>query len=84
MWKLQGHDSLVQRLERSVREGRYGHAYMVVGPSQVGKATMALDLARALNCTSTDDVPCGTCTQCLRISAGQHADVRVLSLESRP
>ena len=84
MWKLQGHDSLVQRLERSIREGRYGHAYLVVGPPQTGKATLALDMAMALNCPSTEDVPCGTCTQCLRISAGKHADVRVLSLESRP
>ena len=84
MWKLQGHDALVQRLERSVREGRYAHAYLIAGPSQVGKGTLALDLARALNCRSREETPCGTCTQCQRISAGQHADVRVLSLEVRP
>jgi DNA polymerase-3 subunit delta' len=84
MWKLQGHESLIQRLDRSVRDGRYAHAYLIVGPSQVGKATLALDLARALNCRSREDMPCGTCTQCLRISAGQHADVRILSLDSRP
>ncbi len=84
MWKLEGHDALVQRLERSVREGRYAHAYLIAGPSQVGKGTLALDLARALNCRSREEAPCGTCTQCQRISAGQHADVRVLSLEVRP
>ena len=84
MWKLQGHGPLTQRLERSVREGRYAHAYLIAGPSQVGKATLALDLARALNCRSREEMPCETCTQCQRISAGQHADVRVLSLESRP
>ena len=84
MWRLQGHDSLIQRLEQNVRDGRYAHAYLIVGPPQIGKATLALDLARALNCQSTDDILCGSCTQCIRISAGLHADVRVLSLESRP
>ena len=84
MWRLRGNESLVRQLERSVRDGRYAHAYLVVGPPQVGKATLALDLASALNCQSPEDAPCGVCTHCMRIYAGHHADVRVLSLQSRP
>ena len=82
MWKLQGHDALLRRVEQSIRDGRYAHAYLIVGPPQVGKRTLALDMARALNCLSTEDIPCGTCIQCARVAAGQHADVRVISIQS--
>ena len=57
------------------------HANLIVGPRDVGKLALALDLACAVNCLSeVADRPCGKCSQCSRIAAGQHADVRLISL----
>jgi DNA polymerase-3 subunit delta' len=47
-----GHDDAVAALTRSLAEGRLAHAYLFVGPDGVGKATLALALAKALNCAS--------------------------------
>jgi len=77
MWQTVGHDRVVDSLKRSLREGRASHAYLLAGPSQVGKMTLALDLARALNCTG-DEAPCGECGQCTRISRGLHADITIV------
>lgn len=36
----------------SLAQGRISHAYLIVGPDHVGKATLARELAMALNCTA--------------------------------
>ena len=48
MWSVAGHDSAVDALDRSLREGRLSHAYLVTGPPQIGKGRLALDFAKAL------------------------------------
>ena len=82
MWRLLGHEAVLKQIDRSFREGRYAHAYLVVGPAQVGKRTLALGMAQAVNCLSEAEAPCGECIQCRRISSGQHADVVVLGIQS--
>src|SRR3990172_4899184 len=49
-WALPGQDRAVAALERALREGRVAHAYLFAGPERVGKHTLALKLAQALNC----------------------------------
>jgi DNA polymerase-3 subunit delta' len=58
---------------------RLAHAYLLVGPEGVGKMTLALDLARAVNCLGADR-PCGECDQCARIDRGVHVDVRIVGV----
>ena len=81
VWMTIGHARAVNLLRRSLKEGRLSHAYVIAGPRHVGKMTLAIDLARALNCTG-DDSPCGVCAQCSRTSRGLHAGVRVVGLET--
>jgi DNA polymerase-3 subunit delta' len=57
------------------------HAYLLVGPPHVGKMTLALDLARAVNCAAADP-PCGLCDTCQKIASGKYADVQVIGLNS--
>jgi DNA polymerase-3 subunit delta' len=81
MWRTIGHEKAVNLLKRSLAEGRVSHAYLLAGPGHVGKMTLALDLARALNCVE-EKIPCGECGQCRRIARGLHADVRVVGLDT--
>ena len=68
-------------MSRSLEKDMLSHAYIFVGPPQVGKTTLAMNLAQAVNCLeSPSERPCGECTQCRRIAAGQHPDVQVIDL----
>jgi len=78
---LVGHDWAVQLLARGLERDILSQAYLFIGPAHVGKTTLALYLARALNCQAEKARPCGECTACRRIGAGRHADVRVLDDE---
>ncbi len=80
MWRTIGQGSTVERLSRGVAEGITHHAYLFLGPEHVGKRTLAIDLACALNCIG-DDVPCGTCRACSRILDGKHADIHAITLD---
>jgi DNA polymerase-3 subunit delta' len=74
MWQTTGQDRIISFLTDSIERGSLAHAYLFVGPPHVGKMTLAIDLARALNCT-VDQPPCGICRTCQRIAQGKHPDV---------
>ncbi|HEY81815.1 MAG TPA: DNA polymerase III subunit [Dehalococcoidia bacterium] len=80
MWQVVGQDRIVALLQRSLERGRLAHAYLLVGPPHVGKMTLALDLARALNCEAAEP-PCGECVSCQKIANAGHADVQIIGLE---
>ena len=80
MWLTVGHDKALSVLQRGLESDRLSHSYLIAGPAQVGKTTLALDLARAVNCVA-ESVPCGECDQCRRITANLHPDVRIIGLE---
>ena len=80
MWRTVGHGRALNILQRGLRDWRLSHAYLMVGPPNVGKMTLALDLARAVNCLERDG-PCGDCNQCRRIDGGLHPDVEVIGLD---
>ena len=91
-WQTFGHAAAVRLLGRSLELGRLSHSYLFTGPRGVGKMSLALDLARAVNCRPAPDLfgdglagdyptaPCGRCTQCDRISRGLHSDIRVIAV----
>lgn len=72
-----GHDWAVKLLTSSLSQDRLAHAHLFVGPSGVGKTTLALYLACALNCLDSRSRPCGKCSSCLKTGQGLHPDVRV-------
>jgi DNA polymerase-3 subunit delta' len=80
MWKVTGHEWAVKILSGSLAKGKVSHAYLFVGPHQIGKTTLAISFAQALNCQN-EERPCGSCRACLKISRGVHPDVQVV--ESR-
>jgi len=73
-----GHDWAVQLLQSGLRRGHLTQAYLFAGPPRIGKTTLALYLASALNCLHPTDRPCGQCDSCRKIAQGLHPDVRVV------
>ena len=79
-----GHEWAVEVLRAAIAHDRVGHAYLITGPSQVGKGTLARTFAQALNCTAADPAerPCGRCRSCTLIAASRHPDVKNVAGES--
>jgi DNA polymerase-3 subunit delta' len=81
LWQVVGQSRAVSLLQRSLERGSIAHAYLVAGPPHVGKMTLALNLAQALNCPG-DSPPCGLCDSCQKIASAKHADVQIIGLDS--
>ena len=79
-WNLLGHEWAVDMLHQHVARGEVRHAYLFCGPPGLGRRTLALRLAQALNCTTpiAAGVPCGTCRDCRQIESMQHPDMTVI------
>lgn len=62
---------------RAMLGSRVPHAVLLVGPSSVGKASLAEDLAAALLCTGAAgaDRPCRACRGCRLVEHGNHPDL---------
>jgi DNA polymerase-3 subunit delta' len=78
MWPIIGHEWAVELLDRSIATGKLSHAYLFVGPRQVGKHTLAKATAQAILCTG-DEPPCGTCRACRLVMADRHPDVQLIA-----
>ncbi len=79
-----GHAQTWQRLASAYDRGQVHHAYLLAGPENIGKTTLALDFARLLVCeakTPSTEKPCGACTACLRVAHGNYPDVTLVEPE---
>jgi len=83
-WKIFGHDWAVEMLQQHVAHDTLRHAYLLTGPGGVGRRTLAIRLAQALNCPSPEapGVPCRACRVCKQVEAGQYIDLMVIQAES--
>jgi DNA polymerase-3 subunit delta' len=83
MWPVVGHEWAVALLRQSLVEDRVGHAYLITGPPQIGKTTLARTFAQALNCTHPEatERPCGACRSCRLTNSDSHPDVQVIEPE---
>ena len=83
-WDLIGHEWAVDMLKKHIIHGTTRHAYLFCGPPGLGRRTLALRFAQALNCTNPAEpgIPCGTCRDCKQIQAMQHADLTVIQADS--
>ena len=77
MWDIVGQAHAIKYLKCCIEQGRLAHAYMITGPGHIGKMTLAVNLAQAVNCID-EDVPCGHCAPCIRIYSGNNPDVQVV------
>src|SRR5580698_8857704 len=76
-----GNPETVRQLRDMLARNRFPQAVILAGPAGSGKYTLALMLAKAMNClspTTTDGLPdfCGTCSNCVRIAQAEDLDAR--------
>lgn len=79
---LIGHQRIWHYLTESVRYHRLAHAYLFVGPPQVGKMTCAVEFIKWLFCEKKGigTKACQQCPACLKIDRREHPDVLILSV----
>lgn len=82
-WGLIGHEWAVDMLKQQIAHDSVRHAYLFTGPPGLGRRTLALRLAQALNCPNpaAPGDPCGLCRTCKQIDAMQYADLAIVQAE---
>ncbi|RMH51605.1 MAG: DNA polymerase III subunit delta' [Zetaproteobacteria bacterium] len=77
-WEIVGHTAVRDTLCNGLgaREGGH-HAWLLYGPSGIGKALLAREAASAFLCRGAAP-PCGACHSCRLVHAGTHPDLRLL------
>jgi DNA polymerase-3 subunit delta' len=83
-WNILGHDWAVEMLHKHAARGEFRHAYLFAGPPGLGRRTLALRFAQALNCTSplAPGIPCGECRDCKQIEGMRHPDINIIQADS--
>ncbi|MBI3614895.1 MAG: hypothetical protein HY211_00055 [Candidatus Omnitrophica bacterium] len=97
-WKnIVGNEPAVRLLKGQLNSGRVAHTYLFVGQRGIGKRTLALEFAKALQCESGKGDACDSeitsgaasssrshdvCETCRQIGQGRYPDLRIVSSES--
>lgn len=84
LWHMHGYAWIVQILREQIIQGTTRHAYLLTGPQGVGRRTLAVRMAQALNCVNptSPGEPCFKCRSCKLIERTQHPDVLVIQSEA--
>jgi DNA polymerase-3 subunit delta' len=74
--------SVLNRFSILAKAQRLAHAYLFIGPMNIGKGETALAVAKLIHCgTEKDGLSCEDCPACAKINAGAHPDVLIIDHE---
>ena len=75
-----GHQQITEQLQRTVASDRIAGAYLFVGPTGVGKETVARYFAQLIFCQQDAQPPtvCGACLACRKVDSGNHPDLQFI------
>ena len=73
--EILGQEHIVKVLRNQIKTDTVSHAYLFCGTRGTGKTSTARILAKAVNCLSDGDRPCGICENCTAIKNGTFLDV---------
>jgi len=79
-----GHEWAETLLKEHIARGQTRHAYLLTGPPGVGRRTLSLRFAQALNCLQSPSPGeyCGDCRMCRQIERMQQADLSIVQAET--
>jgi DNA polymerase-3 subunit delta' len=83
-WDLLGHEWAARLLQQHIARSEARHAYLFAGPPGVGRRSLAVRFAQALNCLQPPQpgIPCLTCRSCTQIGKLQHPDLSILQSDT--
>lgn len=73
--EVAGQKHIVEILSKSIEKDIISHAYLFCGPRATGKTSLAKIFSMAINCTSSDEKPCGNCPNCQAALEQNHPDI---------
>lgn len=75
--QIKGQDFAINNLKKFIKTGKVPPAMIFYGPAGVGKAKVAVEFAKALNCQKLgeDFEPCELCQSCKQIENKTHPDI---------
>lgn len=82
-WGIIGHEWAVAMLKQHIANHAQRHAYLITGPPGVGRRTLAIRFAQAINCPEppAPGMPCRVCKTCVRIEQMLHPDLAVIQAD---
>lgn len=85
-WPIIGHYNQISFLQNNLQNDSISHAYLFVGPENIGKTAVANFLVNSLICRHLNNqkislVPCGECECCKQLNNKIHPDVYWLERE---
>lgn len=82
-WDLIGHEWAVQLLQGHIENKTLRHAYLITGPSNIGKKNLAIRFIQAICCPNTKGpgIPCQECPTCNRLQRLEHPDLFPIAVE---
>jgi DNA polymerase-3 subunit delta' len=81
-----GHSRPITLLQRAIRNEKVVNSYLFLGNEGIGKKTVALQFAKALNCLEGEierGDACDHCASCKKIDSALHPDVLVIEPEGQ-
>lgn len=84
-WNYYGNPAAVALLRSHIATGSLRQAYLFSGPSGVGRRTLALRFAQAVNCLNPPHAGayCGVCRACKLLAEMRHPDLDIVAAEQR-
>lgn len=82
LFEVIGQEFAMDSFKKAYKNNRVSHAYIITGPDGVGKSSLAMYMASMILCIG-DMKPCGKCDACVKISHGNHPDVKMISPKGR-
>lgn len=82
---IYGHERQINLILAALEQNRIPHAYLFSGMTGVGKRTIALALAKRINCTgeATPFDACNHCPSCLKMDHKNHPDLVIVEPEGQ-
>lgn len=82
-WEILGHEWAADMLQQHIVRNEVRQAYLFAGPSGIGRRTLALRFAQAINCVQPPQpgMFCGQCRPCNQSGRMQHADLSIVQAE---